>query len=417
MSSNQNSAYHKALTWLFSQFPSYQNIGASAYKPDLGNIRRLCAFFDNPQEKLKLIHVAGTNGKGSVCSMLAAILTESGEKTGLFTSPHIHDFRERIRINGEMISEEEVISFCDTLRASNLDFETSFFEITCCMALVHFQKNNCSIAVIETGLGGRLDATNIITPLLSIITNISLEHTQFLGNDVASIAREKAGIIKKNVPVVIGKTDEFTHHVFKEKAAAENTEISFCDALPLPAYAELSLLGKYQQENLRTVIEAVHVLNKSGYNLTDRSIRKGLLNIRQHTGIFGRMEVIGTAPLTILDVSHNVDGIQRSLEYIQSKLKGKLHLIYGSSADKDISSILPLFPKDASLAFCAFSNARSLQVEQLENLATSIHPKPSMYTNIHKALTNAQKNAAANDTVFVFGSFFLISDYFEANVR
>jgi dihydrofolate synthase/folylpolyglutamate synthase len=405
--------YQASLSWLFSQFPSYQNIGASAYKPDLGNIRKLCAFFDNPQEKLQLIHVAGTNGKGSVCSMLASILTESGEKTGLFTSPHIHDFRERIRINGEMISEKEVVSFCDILRTSNLDFEPSFFEITCCMALVHFQKNACSIAVIETGLGGRLDATNIITPILSIITNISLEHTQFLGNDVASIAREKAGIIKKNVPVVIGKTDEHTRGVFQEKANTEHAEITFCDELPLPDYTELRLLGTYQQENLRTVLEAINVLNTSGFSLTDKVIRKGLEQVQQHSGIFGRMEVIDTAPLTILDVSHNVDGIKRSLSYIQSLTKGRLYLIYGSSADKDISSILPLFPKDATLTFCAFSNARSLQVEQMKEFAASIHPVPDIYTNIHEALEEVLRKASADDTVFVFGSFFLISDYFE----
>jgi dihydrofolate synthase/folylpolyglutamate synthase len=405
--------YQDSLSWLFNQFPSYQNIGANAYKPDLGNIRQLCAFFDNPHEKLQLIHVAGTNGKGSVCSMLSSILTESGEKTGLFTSPHIHDFRERIRINGEMISEEDVVSFCDTLRASKLDFEPSFFEITCCMALVHFQKNACSIAVIETGLGGRLDATNIITPILSIITNISLEHTQFLGNDVASIAREKAGIIKKNVPVVIGKTDQHTRGVFQEKANTEHAEITFCDELPLPDYAELMLLGTYQQENLRTVLEAINILNSSGFSLTDKVIRKGLEQVQQHTGIFGRMEVIDTAPLTILDVSHNVDGIERSLDFIQSQLKGKLYLIYGSSGDKDITSILPLFPKGASLAFCAFSNVRSLTVEQLEDLAASIHPVPDIYTNIHRALEEVLKKASADDTVFVFGSFFLISDYFE----
>lgn len=404
--------YQASLSWLFSQFPSYQNIGASAYKPDLGNIRKLCAFFDNPQEKLQLIHVAGTNGKGSVCSMLASILTESGEKTGLFTSPHIHDFRERIRINGEMISEEEVVSFCDTLRASNLDFEPSFFEITCCMALVHFQKNDCSIAVIETGLGGRLDATNIITPILSIITNISLEHTQFLGNDVTSIAKEKAGIIKKNIPVIIGKAEYLTHRVFKEKADAETADVIFCDELNLPHFTELSLLGGYQQENLRTVLEAIHMLNDCGYNLTDTVIRKGLQNLRKNTGIYGRMEVIGREPLTILDVSHNTDGIERSLAYIQTQNKGKLYLIYGSSADKDISSILPLFPEDAELAFCAFSNARSLQMHQLEDWALATHPRPNVYANIHEALKDVRRKASTKDTIFVFGSFFLISDYF-----
>ncbi len=404
--------YQESLNWLFSQFPSYQNIGASAYKPDLGNIRQLCAFFDNPQEKLKLIHVAGTNGKGSVCSMLSSILTESGEKTGLFTSPHIHDFRERIRINGEMISEGEVVSFCDTLRASKLDFEPSFFEITCCMALVHFQKNFCSIAVIETGLGGRLDATNIITPILSVITNISLEHTQFLGNDLPSIAREKAGIIKPQVPVVIGRSNALTHDVFQSKANEAQAEIVFCDALPLPDVSSLPLLGHYQQENVRTVYAAVDVLNRHGFDILNSHIHQGLENLKRNTGIFGRMEVIQRNPLIILDVSHNEEGIRSTLEYIQSENKGQLYLIYGSSADKDVQSILPLFPSHAHLALCAFSNARSLSSEELSGIAASINPAPRSYANIHLALDETKKLATEKDTILVFGSFFLISDYF-----
>jgi len=404
--------YQKSLNWLFSQFPSYQNIGASAYKPDLGNIRQLCAFFDNPQEKLKLIHVAGTNGKGSVCSMLSSILTESGDKTGLFTSPHIHDFRERIRINGEMISEEEVISFCETLRTSNLDFEPSFFEITCCMALVHFQKNFCSIAVIETGLGGRLDATNIITPIISVITNISLEHTQFLGNDLASIASEKAGIIKPHVPVVIGRSNNATHEVFQSKANEAHAEIIFCDALPLPDSSSMPLLGTYQQENVRTVYAAVDVLNQHGFKISNSHIHQGLENLKRNTGIFGRMEVIHRNPLIILDVSHNEEGIRSTLEYIQSENKGQLYLIYGSSSDKDVQSILPLFPSHAHLALCAFSNARSLSSEELSGIAQSINPAPRCYDSIHLALAETKKLSNSEDTILVFGSFFLISDYF-----
>ncbi len=404
--------YQESLNWLFSQFPSYQNSGASAYKPDLGNIRQLCAFFDNPQEKLKLIHVAGTNGKGSVCSMLSSILTESGEKTGLFTSPHIHDFRERIRINGEMISEEEVVSFCETLRTSNLDFEPSFFEITCCMALVHFQKNSCSIAVIETGLGGRLDATNIIIPILSVITNISLEHTQFLGNDLPSIAREKAGIIKPHVPVVIGRTITATQEVFQSKANEAQAEIIFCDALPLPDSSSMPLLGTYQQENVRTVYASVDVLNQHGFDISNSHIHQGLENLKRNTGIFGRMEVIQRNPLIILDVSHNEEGIRSTLEYIQSENKGQLYLIYGSSADKDLQSILPLFPSHAHLALCAFSNARSLSSEELSGIAASINPAPRSYANIHLALAETKKLATEKDTILVFGSFFLISDYF-----
>ncbi len=412
MSSNLNNLYSESIDWLFSQFPSYQNTGANAYKPDLGNIRRLCHFFDNPQDELKFIHVAGTNGKGSVSSMLASILTESGEKTGLFTSPHIHDFRERIRINGEMISEEEVVSFCTHLRASLLDFEPSFFEITCCMALVHFKRNHCSIAVIETGLGGRLDATNIITPILSIITNISLEHTQFLGNDLPSIAGEKAGIIKPHVPVVIGRSNALTHDVFQSKANDEHAEIIFCDALPLPDSSSMPLLGTYQQENVRTVYAAVEVLNQHGFDISNSRIHEGLENLKRNTGIFGRMEVIQRNPLIILDVSHNEEGIRSTLEYIHSENKGQLYLIYGSSADKDIDSILPLFPSNAHLSFCAFKNTRSLSIEQLKKMATGLSPSPNCFANIFDALGEAKKLATEKDTILVFGSFFLISDYF-----
>jgi dihydrofolate synthase/folylpolyglutamate synthase len=404
--------YSEALDWLFSQFPSYQNIGASAYKPDLGNIRLLCAFFDNPQNDIKFIHVAGTNGKGSVSSMLASILIESGEKTGLFTSPHIHDFRERIRINGEMISEEEVISFCNHLRTSALDFEPSFFEITCCMALVHFKRNNCTIAVIETGLGGRLDATNIVTPILSIITNISLEHTQFLGNDLASIAGEKAGIIKQQIPVVIGRSTIATHDVFQSKANEKGAEIVFCDNHPLPDASSLPLLGHYQQENARTVYAAVHVLKKHGFQLTDAHILQGLKNLKVNTGIFGRMEVIQRNPLIILDVSHNEEGIRSTLDYIQSQTKGELYLIYGSSSDKDIQSILPLFPSITHLSFCAFSNARSLTIQQLKEIASSKNPESKCFMNIFEALEEIKTLANTEDTILVFGSFFLISDYY-----
>jgi dihydrofolate synthase/folylpolyglutamate synthase len=417
LSSNLNNLYSEALDWLFSQFPSYQNIGASAYKPDLGNIRQLCAFFDNPQNDIKFIHVAGTNGKGSVSSMLSSILTESGEKTGLFTSPHIHDFRERIRINGEMISEEEVISFCNHLRTSALNFEPSFFEITYCMALVHFKRNNCSIAVIETGLGGRLDATNIITPILSIITNISLEHTQFLGNDLASIAGEKAGIIKPHVPVVIGRSSIETHEVFKNKATNESAKIIFCDDLPLPDAFSLPLLGHYQQENVRTVYAAVGVLNQRGFNLAEAHILQGLKNLKGNTGIFGRMEVIQRNPLIILDVSHNEEGIRSTLDFIQSQNKGKLFIIYGSSADKDLQSILPLFPSNSHLSFCAFSNSRSLTIDQLKEIASSKNPESKCFKNIFEALEEIKTLAKTEDTILVFGSFFLISDYYGVENR
>jgi len=280
------------------------------------------------------------------------------------------------------------------------------------MALVHFKRNNCSVAVIETGLGGRLDATNIITPILSVITNISLEHTQFLGNDIASIAGEKAGIIKPHVPVVIGRSSIETHEVFKNKAIKESAEIIFCDDLPLPDASSLPLLGHHQQENARTVYAAVNVINKQGFHLTDTHIRQGLINVKVNTGIFGRMEVIQNSPLIILDVSHNEEGIRSTLNFIQSKNKGQLYLIYGSSADKDIQSILPLFPSSAHLSLCTFSNSRSLTNEQIKEIATGLTPVPKCFTNIFQALDETKKLANTEDTILVFGSFFLISDYY-----
>lgn len=407
----QPNSYEESIDWLFQQFPSYQAIGASAYKPDLDNILALCKLLHNPEKDLRFIHIAGTNGKGSTSSMLASILTESGEKVGLFTSPHIIDFRERIRVNGSMISEKDVIEFCELIRLSNLQFAPSFFEITFAMALVHFKKEKCSICVVETGLGGRLDATNVIEPLISVITNISIEHTQFLGNTCVQIAKEKAGIIKQNVPVVIGETTVDTKKVFLEVAHEKQAEITWCEDYPLTEQFELPLLGNYQKFNLRTVLCTLEVFQKHK-KITHDSIRNGLRNLKQNTGFFGRMQVISNAPLTILDVSHNVDGIKKTLETIQSLNKGKLHIIYGTSADKNYKEIVQLFPQDTELNLCTFSNQRSLNFEQLRELASEITPRPKISTSIKNVIEEVQSTANKEDTILVFGSFFLISDFF-----
>jgi len=308
---------------------------SQAYKPDLVNVRELCKLFDDPQNDLNFVHVAGTNGKGSTSSMLASILTESGQTCGLFTSPHIIDFRERIRVNGNMIPEESVISFCNKVRHLKLKIEPSFFEITFVMALVHFKESKCNVAVIETGLGGRLDATNIIQPILSIITNISMEHTQFLGNTLDSIAREKAGIIKKNTPVIIGEAVPETKTVFERISAEQNAKIIYSEEHASDQSFKSPLIGDYQQKNLQTVLTAISELNKSRFNITPANITEGINNLSKNTGFFGRMQVISKAPLTILDVSHNEDGIRKTLDSLRSINKGKLHLIYGSSADKN----------------------------------------------------------------------------------
>lgn len=404
--------YTEATDWLFQQFPSFQKIGAPAYKPDLDNVRELCKLFGDPQKDLLFVHVAGTNGKGSTSSMLASILTESGEICGLFTSPHIVDFRERIRVNGEMIPEEDVISFCNKVKNLELEIEPSFFEITFVMALIHFSKMKCSVSVIETGLGGRLDATNIIHPVLSIITNISLEHTQFLGNTMSSIAREKAGIIKYNIPVIIGESTPETKIVFDQISEDQKSPITYCeDETPDDSFT-CPLLGDYQKKNLQTVLASVRQLNRMQFNISEDHIRKGLKNLSRNTGFFGRMQVISESPLTILDVSHNEDGIRKTLASIQAINKGKLHLIYGSSSDKNYQEIIRSFPSDASLTLCCFSSQRSLSKGELEKISNELETHPKIFENIKEAISSVQTSANKTDTILVFGSFFLISDFF-----
>ena len=408
----QIKTYQEATNWLFQQFPSYQEIGASAYKPDLGNVRLLCELFGNPQNDLRFIHIAGTNGKGSTSSMLASILLESGEKVGLFTSPHIIDFRERIRVNGEKIAEVEVIQFCNQIINEKLSFEPSFFEITFVLALLHFQKSICSICVIETGLGGRLDATNIITPILSVITNISLEHTQFLGTTIAEIAGEKAGIIKHTVPVVIGETTAVSKHVFQKKVESTHSPVFWAEDLSFDKEFEVPLLGEYQQRNFTTVQCSLEILNKIGFDISNKNISKGLKNLSKNTGFFGRMQVLSNEPLTILDVSHNLEGIQQTLETINNLNKGKLHIIYGTSSDKNYSEIISVFPADAAISLCSFKNARSLSFQDLEEISKEMSPHTRLFDNVNVALASIQSIANKDDTILVFGSFFLISDYF-----
>ena len=412
LNSLQIKTYQEATEWLFLQFPSYQEIGASAYKPDLGNVRLLCALFENPQNDLKFIHIAGTNGKGSTSSMLASILTESNQRVGLFTSPHIIDFKERIRVNGIQITEEDVTQFCNQIIKANLSFEPSFFEITFVLALLHFQKSKCSICVIETGLGGRLDATNIITPLLSIITNISLEHTQFLGTTITEIAGEKAGIIKQTIPVVIGETSVESKNIFQKTATLNNSPIYWAEDLSFDKQFEVPLLGNYQIRNFRTVQCALEILNKIGFDISNNSIYNGLINLSENSGFFGRMQVISKEPLTILDVSHNMEGIQQTIETIRTLTQGKLHIIYGTSSDKNYSEIISIFPTDATIGFCSFKNARSLSYQDLEKISKDMCPQPQLFENIKVALSSFQSIANKEDTILVFGSFFLISDYF-----
>jgi dihydrofolate synthase/folylpolyglutamate synthase len=397
--------YEKSIEWLFKQFPSFQNLGAEAYKPGLSNVISLLKSFDNPQDKLQFIHIAGTNGKGSTASFTASILTELGVKVGLFTSPHIFDFRERIRVNGKKIEEEEVISFCSKIKALKLDFEPSFFEITFVLSLVHFQAKNCSICVIETGLGGRLDATNCILPKISVITNIGMDHMKFLGNTLKEIALEKAGIIKENTTVVIGKTQDELKEIFTDIAKEKKAKIFFADE---NKNNTIELYPAYQIENLQTALKTLELLS---YSISRKIIQKSIDKLQENTGLFARMTHINRNPTIILDVSHNEDGIKATLNALILNPKGKLIVLLGSSNDKDINLHLNLFPDKANIYLCAFNNERSRKFEEYQNLKTRNPKIIEVFTDINLAITKLKKLLSKEDTLLVIGSFFLIADY------
>ena len=398
------SSYQASIDWLFQQFPSYQNIGANAYKPGLERVELLLSKLGNPQRDLKIIHVAGTNGKGSTSSFMASCLTEQDEKVGLFTSPHIFDFRERIRVNGEKINEEFVLEFCNRIQNLNLDIEPSFFEITFAMAVSYFHAENCSICILETGMGGRLDATNIVSPLVSVITNIGFDHTQFLGNTYSEIATEKAGIIKRNTPVVIGETNSETKAVFLNTAKSQNAEIIFAEEKPLPKNCDLPL---YQLKNLRTALKALEIC---GFKIDESLLENGLKNLYVNTGFFGRLTEISQNPRIILDVSHNLEGIKATLESIQYTISGKLFILYGASADKNVDEIISHFPKDAIIHLCQYKNELSLSFQQLELIKNKDKRIRIIFENVNSAIAEIKSQMTESDSLLVTGSFFLIAD-------
>ncbi|WP_186280199.1 bifunctional folylpolyglutamate synthase/dihydrofolate synthase [Fluviicola chungangensis] len=401
--------YSETIDWLFRQFPAYHNLGAQAYNPGLKNIEELSAFFHNPEKELRFIHVGGTNGKGSVSNMLASILTESGETVGLFTSPHLFDFTERIRINGNPVDEQFVIEFCEKVRNHSWKIEPSFFEITWMMALVFFHRNSCSIVVAEVGLGGRLDATNIIQPLISVITNIGLDHVNILGDTRAKIAFEKAGIIKTHTPVVLGETDSETFPVFESRAKELQAEIIIPrKEISLPE----GIIG-YQTGNYIIVSAVCDYLETQGFSVDQTVREKGIRNLKRHTGFFGRMEIIARHPLTIVDCAHNAEGIHALFQSVKEFSRGTLHCIYGTSSDKDLEAILDEFPADAHFYFTAFANPRSIRLEDLKEKVDSRVEKKLFFDSPLKALEKAQDSANKADTILIFGSFFLVHDFFE----
>ncbi len=402
--------YQETTEWMFKQLPMYQLQGASAYKKDLTNTHLLINHLDNPQLNLKCIHVGGTNGKGSSSHMLASILQEAGYKVGLYTSPHLKDFRERIKINGREISENFVCDFINKNKAFFEANDISFFEMSVGLAFDYFAKEKVDVAIIEVGMGGRLDATNIITPLISVITNIGLDHTQFLGNTLEAIAFEKAGIIKPGIPVVIGQYTPETKKVFLAKAKETDSEIYFASDLISETYPS-DLLGDYQIHNLKTVLQTVKIISSNkDFTISEQQIKSGLLNVVNNTGLLGRWQQLGDSPKTICDTAHNKDGLAIVMKQIQKETFDNLHIVLGVVNDKDLDEILPLFPKDAIYYFCKPNIPRGLDASILQQKAKLHGLIGNIHTSVLEAYSSAKKNATINDFIFLGGSTFVVAE-------
>ena len=423
--------YPETLSYLFSRLPMFHRVGSAAYKADLKNTLLLCELLGNPEKKFKSIHIAGTNGKGSSSHMLAAIFQSAGYKTGLYTSPHLVDFRERIRINGKMIGEDEVISFVEKYKNDFEKIDLSFFEWTVGLCFDFFAAEKVDIAIIETGLGGRLDSTNVITPELSLITNISLDHTNLLGTTVQEIAIEKAGIIKKDVPVVIGEFNDTTAQLFVQKAKKMNSKIYFASEISSVSLTsvtpsiqslnvkidgteyknlELDLTGIYQAKNIPGVLLSVSLMQKNGWKITNENVYSAIRNVKGMTGLAGRWEIINEKPLTICDVAHNEAGIKEIINQISKMSFHHLHFVLGMVNDKDVTGILSLLPKDATYYFCKASIPRALEADDLQAQALKAGLKGNAYDSVALALHSAQDAAGDSDLVFVGGSTFVVAE-------
>jgi dihydrofolate synthase/folylpolyglutamate synthase len=424
--------YEQCLEYLYQQLPMFHRIGNAAFTKSLDNILALCEALDNPQHKFKSIHVAGTNGKGSSSNMLAAVLQIAGFKTGLYTSPHLKDFTERIRINGQEIPQENVIQFVEKHKTLFEQIQPSFFEMTVALAFDHFAKEKVDIALIEVGLGGRLDSTNIITPEVCLITNISFDHQSLLGNTLPEIAAEKAGIIKPNVPVVISQTHPETEAVFKEKAISEHSPIIFASqelevlnpdvdfaARVFDVYqgdhvflsnVEVSLLGSYQEKNLPGVLMVVEELRKKGFDISEHSLREGLKHVQELTGFKGRWQVLNREPLTICDTGHNEAGIKEIIGQISRLGMPKVHFVFGAVNDKDITNILKLLPPDYTYYFCQANIPRALPVSELAELAIETGLKGNAYASVMGAVNAAKAAAKTNELIFIGGSTFVVAE-------
>ncbi|MFY8128641.1 MAG: bifunctional folylpolyglutamate synthase/dihydrofolate synthase [Chitinophagaceae bacterium] len=424
--------YKETLDYLFAKLPMFSRIGAAALKPSLDNTLALCEALGNPQNKFKTIHIAGTNGKGSTSHQLASILQEANYKVGLYTSPHLKDFRERIKINGALCDKDFIIDFVKKTTPIIEAINPSFFEVTVAMAFEYFALQKVDVAVIEVGMGGRLDSTNIITPILSIITNIGFDHMQFLGNTYQAIATEKAGIIKPNIPVIIGEYNTETNPVFAEIAQKNNSPIilaqnnwqvvalsSNSSFLTTNVHSKLynktytlalDLLGRYQLKNIVQVMEAFVQLNELGFIITENNLHQGLANCKKNTGFYGRWDVLQQKPTVIADVAHNEDGIKQIVHQLEYLTYKKLHFVLGMVKDKDVNKVLQLLPKSANYYFTNATIERAMPAKDLQILGSQNNLFGNSYNNVDIALKNALKNASDEDVIIICGSIFLIAE-------
>lgn len=400
--------YQQTLNWMFNRLPMFQQQGRSALNHKLDNIQKLVAELGHPQTKFKTIHVAGTNGKGSSSHMLASVLQEAGYKVGLYTSPHLRDFRERIKINGFEIPQEEVVEFIANYRSFFEANNLSFFEMTVGLAFDYFAKQQVDIAVIEVGLGGRFDSTNIIIPEVSLITNISKDHTDILGNTLPKIASEKAGIIKRNTPVVISEYDEQTADVFIQKAKEENAPIVFANKIK--THLTTDLKGFYQEKNIKGVIAVLDFLRNHFWDISEENIAIGLKSVVKNTNLKGRWQTLGENPKIICDTGHNEAGLSYVLDQIAKQTYKNLHIVLGFVKEKDVETVLKMFPKTAHYYFCKPNIPRGLDVHLLKELANKNNLKGDTYSSVELALTFAKKNATPEDFIFVGGSTFVVAE-------
>lgn len=403
--------YQETVNWMFTQLPMYQKQGKTAFKKDLTNTLLLANHLNNPQHKFKSIHVAGTNGKGSSSHMLASVLQEAGYKVGLYTSPHLKDFRERIKVNGVEVSKQFVIGF---IKRNKSFFEVnplSFFEMTVGMAFDYFAKQKVDIAIIEVGLGGRLDSTNIITPEVSLITNIGYDHTQFLGNTLPLIASEKAGIIKPKIPVVISETQNEIKTVFEEIAKQNNSKICFADHSEIKTYPT-DLIGDYQQKNIKGVLKVVEILKQKNYKISNFNIKSGLLNTVLNTGLKGRWQILQNNPKVICDTAHNYEGLKITINQLLKEQYDNLHIVFGVVDDKDLTKIWSLLPKNAKYYICKPDVPRGMSEKKLLSQFLELNFDANSYSSVNEASNTAISQALPTDVVYIGGSTFVVAEIF-----